>query len=80
MSQIFVVYKTDSWHSYASRDIISICTTQSHVMRIIREKVKKESAKLDKDQVFNLQHYKQTQGYTGEGEFQYEEFDKNTLV
>ena len=80
MSQIFVVYKTDTWHSYASRNIIGICTTKANVMRVIKQKVKKEGAKLGTYQLFNLQNYKQTQGYAGDGEFQYELFDKNVLL
>jgi len=77
---IFLVYKTDAHHSYTSRDIIGVCTSRNHVITICRKQAKKEGCKIDADQFFNLDNYKQTQGYPGEGEFHYEEVEKNTLL
>lgn len=80
MSSIYLVYKTDNRHSYASRDLIAVCTTKRNVMSICNQQAKKEGHKLDKDQFFNLANSQQTQGYAGEGEFDYEEVEKNTLL
>ena len=77
---IYLVYKTDNFHSYNSRDIIGVATTLNNVKKIIKAQVKKEGEKLDKDQKFNLENIKQTQGYSGEGEFQFEEIETNILL
>lgn len=80
MKSLFVVYKTDEWHSYSSRDIIGICTNTRTAIKICKEKAKKEFKNIDKEQLFNLQNIKQTQGYSGEGEFQFEEIEINVLL
>lgn len=80
MTQIFLVYKTDAHHSYASRDIIGVCTTPLKAIKVCKAQAKKEGCKIEKDQLFNLQNIKQTQGYYGEGEFQFEAVNKNELL
>lgn len=80
MAHIFAVYKTDSWHSYNSRDTIGMCTTKEHVMRVIKQQVKKESQKLDEDDIYNLNNISQTQGYSGDGEFHFEMIETNKLL
>lgn len=37
MKPIIIIYTTDPWHSFASRDIIGIATTENHRDRIIRK-------------------------------------------
>ena len=49
-------------------------------MMLIKRKVKAEGEKLNEDDLYNLQHINQTQGYEGEGEFDMEEIDKNVLI
>jgi hypothetical protein len=80
METIYVVYKTDTWHSYASRDIIGIATSEIIAIDLCKQQAKKESCKLSKDQLWNLGHIKQTQGYAGEGEFQFEVVATNKLI
>lgn len=75
----YLVYKTDAWHSYASRDLIGVCTSVESVYDIINQKVKKEGETLSEDDLFNLSNIKQTYGYEGEGEFDYEEVDTDIL-
>lgn len=77
---IYLVYKTDVWHSYASRDIIGVCTTLAHAYDAIRQQARKEGEKLTEEDIFNLVNIKQTQGYTGDGEFQIEGIEKNKLL
>jgi hypothetical protein len=79
MKQIFIVYKTDTWHSYASRDIIGIATSQQSAIDICQQKAKKEHHKISDQEVWNLKNIMQSQGYSGEGEFQYEAVDVDTL-
>ena len=78
--EIFIVYKTDSWHSYSSRDLIGICTSMEMALDLCKSKAKKESTKIDSDQLFNLRNIKQTQGYKGEGEFVIEPSETDILI
>lgn len=77
--EMFIVYKTDSWHSYASRDIIGVATSPAIAVSICKAQAKKEGRAIDKDQLFNLKNLKQTQGYS-EGEFQFEPVETDTLL
>lgn len=80
MNNIFLVYKTDNWHSYASRDIIGACTTLTIAIRIVKQQAKKDGEKLNKDTISFLADKLQTQDYAGDGEFQIEPINKNTLL
>ena len=80
MQSIFLVYKTDSNHSYASRDIIGVATTKNHAITLCIEQAQKEGFTLDSDQLFNIKNIEQTQGYEGEGEFHYEQMETDTLL
>lgn len=76
----FLVYKTDAWHSYASRDLIGVCSSHKVAVKICKEQAKKEGYKISKQELFNLNNIKQTQGYKGEGEFDFEEVETNILL
>ena len=80
MKKVIIVYKTDAWHSYASRDIIGIATDKVIAIDICKQQAKKESTSIDQQEVWNLNHINQTQGYSGEGEFQLEEINTNSLL
>lgn len=77
---MFLVYKTDNWHSYSSRDLIGVCTRMNTAISICKKQAKKEGNKISSNELFNLNNIKQTQGYDGEGEFQFEEVQKNILL
>jgi hypothetical protein len=76
---IYLIYKTDIHHSYDSRELMGIAIDRNPVY-MIGEQVQKEGKKLSEDDVYNLTHIRQTQGYSGEGEFQYEEFETDILL
>jgi hypothetical protein len=80
MDQIFLVYKTDTWHSYKSRDIIGVATSEENAVSICQEQAKKEGEEISEQELWNLQNLKQTQGYQGEGEFQFEAIITDTLL
>ena len=80
MKSIFIVYKTDEWHSYASRDIIGVCDSKKECINICQLQAKKEGGVITTDEMYNLENITQTQGYNGEGEFQFEEIELNTLL
>lgn len=80
MTSVFIVYKTDSWHSYASRDLLGASEDLAGAIALVKKQVKKENQKLSDDDKHNLAHIKQTQGYDGEGEFDIEEVTLNKLL
>jgi len=80
METIFIVYKTDNWHSYASRDVIGIATNKYEAVNICLLQAAKENVTTTLDQKHNLVNISQTQGYEGDGEFQFEEMNTNTLL
>lgn len=82
MKNIFIVYKTDKHHSYASRDIIGIGTDESEAIKICFHQAHKEGFPLGIATAarWDLQNLKQTQCYEGEGEFQYESIELNKLL
>jgi len=77
---VFIVYKTDAQHSYVSRDILGIATNPFSAIDLIASKARAEGFKIDAEQYFNLQNIKQTQGYTGEGEFSFEQVKTDVLL
>lgn len=77
---VYLIYKTDIHHSYNSRDIIGICTSRDNCVDICKRRARVEKAKISKAQFFNLANLNQTQGYSGEGEFQIEEVETDTLL
>lgn len=74
-----IIYKTDNYHSYASRDILGICVEGGYI-DIIKQQIEKEGEKLSEDDEYNLANIKQTQGYSGEGEFVLEWFETDELL
>ena len=80
MEHVFLVYKTDAHHSYASRDVIGIATDQITAINICQEQAEKEGEEISEQELWNLSNLKQTQGYQGEGEFQFEEIKTDCLL
>ncbi|NMA74305.1 MAG: hypothetical protein GX963_09140 [Bacteroidales bacterium] len=77
---MFLVYKTDAWHSYASRDLIGVGNTILSAIALCIQQSKKEGKKISSEQLWNLENLKQTQGYDWEEEFDIEEVQTNTLL
>ncbi len=80
MESVFLVYKTDAWHSYASRDLIGVGNTILSAMALCVQQSKKEGKKISSEQLWNLENLKQTQGYDWEEEFDIEEVQTDTLL
>ncbi len=80
MKNIFILYKTDAHHSYASRDTLGLSETKEGIIALVKKQAKKEGEKLNSDQLFNLNNISQTQGYEGSGEFHFESLEINTLL
>ncbi|MFT3946170.1 MAG: hypothetical protein QM763_04275 [Agriterribacter sp.] len=77
---MFILYRTDVWHTYKSRDLIAVCTTQKHLIKICKTIAQNDNTKLSEDDMYCLNYLKQTQGYTGTGELVYEEIKQNTIL
>lgn len=77
---MYLVYKTDNLHSFASRDVIGVCTKIGIAYNVINQQAKKEGCGINTAQDHNLRSYKQTQGYRGDGEFVIEEVKTNILI
>ncbi len=80
MEDCYLVYRTDNWHSYKSRDIIGVATKHLKAIEIIQLQVDKDNETLSSDDVFNLTNILQTQNYLGEGEFYIEEVLTDKLL
>lgn len=78
--QMILVYKTDNWHTYDSRDLIGVAKEKSKALDICEQHAKKEGETFTDDDIYNLNNLKQTQGYNGEGEFAYEEVETDKLL
>jgi hypothetical protein len=77
---IYLVYKTDAWHTTDSKELIACCDTKKKAIRLIKQIADKDdNEKLSEDDIYNLEHINQTQGYAGSGEFLIEEIEKNVL-
>ena len=46
MKNVYIVYKTDAYHSYASRDVIGIATELIIAIDICKQQAKKEHCKM----------------------------------
>lgn len=77
---MYLIFKTDCHHSYASRDLIGIVESKILAIDLCKLQAKKEHKKITPDQLFNLNNISQTQGYSGDGEFDMQEVEINTLL
>lgn len=73
---MILVYKTDAAHSFASRDLIGISETMDGAFELCQLQAFKEGEILTDDQWCKTQ----SQWYDGEGEFDTEEVELNTLL
>lgn len=80
MNEVYLIYKTDARHSYDSRDIIGIASTPMKAIMICGLQASKEGFSINDDQMHNLKTLKQTQGYHGQGEFQFESVEIDSLL
>ena len=80
MNKVFLVYKTDEHHSYASRELIGIGTSKEDAILIIVEYTHHFAGNITQELLEQLRTIKQTQGFNDVGEFQYEEVKTNTFL
>lgn len=77
---IIICYKTDAHHSFGSRDVIGVSLSMEGAIELCKKQAKKEGDKINSEQEFNLRNLKQTQGYSGTGEFHIERTETEILL
>lgn len=77
---IIICYKTDAHHSFSSRDVIGVSQSIEGAIELCKKQAIKEGDKITSEQEFNLRNSKQTQGYSGEGEFYLEKTETEILL
>lgn len=79
MRKIYIVYSTDAWLSFRSRDVIGICNSIKNCVKVVQSCIKRRSySSLSKDDKWNLENILQTQGR--ENNFHIEEVQINELI
>lgn len=76
---MYIIFKTDDWHSQASEDLIALAENKEIAIDLIRDHAKKENEVLNTNDIFHLNELNQTQGYKGEGEYSMKNEDLNIL-
>ena len=79
IQSVWIGYKTDFQHSYASRDMICVCSNQATMIEHIMIHALKTGAPINDEQLWNLENISQTQGYP-ECEYDTEEITLNELI
>lgn len=78
---LYLVYKTDAWHSSTSYELLGVATTLNQAQKLVIEQVEKEGEpKMSKYTYDFLKYHLQTQNYSGEGEFLIDKIVKNELL
>lgn len=86
--KVYILYTCDTWHTPASKQIISVCSKLDIAVNIADRYSKRENGiYLSDEDKMNLYHIKQTQGYDKEekgrwniSEFLIEEYETNTII
>lgn len=77
---MYLLYKTDAQHSYDSRDIIAAATSPINAILLAKQHANAEGEPITTEQLWNLQSFNQTQGYEGEGEYQFEHVQEDVII
>ena len=77
---MIIIYKTDNWHSDASKDVVAVATTLEKAIRLIKKQVQLEEEIIPQSSLKFLRDTYQTQGYEGEGEFLLEDVEVDELI
>lgn len=75
---MYLLFQTDAWLSYSSRDLIGVCTTKEKALILARRHAKRNGEKLNDDERANLIKLMQTQGR--DTNYQIEKVHINTLL
>ena len=77
---IFIINRTDNFHSLNSFDLLGIATTFKKALKIVKAQAKEENIKLSKYDKKLLKEIGQTQSSDFEGEFNIRNHKTNILL
>jgi len=75
----YLIFETDNWHTHSSKNLIAVCSTFNTAISLLKKDCKAKGNPLSEDDIYNLQHIKQTQNFEGDGEFVIEEMKENVI-
>ena len=77
---VFITYRTDDWHSIASREMIGIYSTKRKAMQAIKKDAKMQDEELEDDDICMLNNYNQTQSRNAGNEYEIEQITLNNRL
>lgn len=77
---VFITYRTDDWHSIASREMIGIYSTKRKAMQAIKKDAKIQDEELEDDDIYMLNNYNQTQSRNAGNEYEIEQITLNNRL
>lgn len=77
---MFVLFKTDNWHSTANRELLGVATTKNNLIKLAREVAEKDEEEFTDEHDTQLRELLQTQGYGYYNEFLAVEVKINELI
>lgn len=80
MENLYVVFKCDNHHSWTSLDLLGVAGTQTQMLSLVREQTHREERTLSRECVDELKRMRQTQSYSGDGQFLIQEATLNELI
>ncbi|MBR1434001.1 MAG: hypothetical protein IJ584_02690 [Bacteroidales bacterium] len=85
MKQAILIYTTDSWHTFSSREVIAIATTEKQRDTLVRRYLRNYPyEKLNRDEIAaavkQVQEFGQTQGLPCDFELDTEEWNLNVIL
>lgn len=80
MKSIFNIYKTDVWHTHASRELIGASGSLEGAISLIEQFCTKEGEQFSEHDLYLLRTIQQTQDHEGDGEFIIEKVTLDELL
>lgn len=77
---VFITYRTDDWHSIASREMIGIYSTKRKAIQAIKKDAKMQDEELEDDDIYMLNNYNQTQSRNAGNEYEIEQITLNNRL
>ena len=77
---VFIIYRTDVWHSIASREMIGIYSTKRKAIQAIKKDAEMQDEELEDDDIYMLNNYNQTQSRNVGNEYEIEQVTLNNRL
>lgn len=77
---VFIIYRSDVWHSIASREMIGIYSTKRKAIQAIKKDAEMQDEELEDDDIYMLNNYNQTQSRNVGNEYEIEQVTLNNRL